>query len=65
MRLILPANLPTTGVERRSRRFLFVVFLVRMWLCIEWRRITFPPLVILKRFLTPRCDFIFGTVRLS
>ena len=44
----------------RRRRFLFDVFLVRMWLLNARMRFTFPDPVILKRFLAPLCDFIFG-----
>src|SRR5438034_11266836 len=47
-------------VPRRRRRFLFGDFLVRMWLLNAFMRLTFPEPVILKRFLAPRCDFIFG-----
>ena len=47
-------------VLRRRFRFLFGDFLVRMWLLNARRRLTFPDPVILKRFLAPLCDFIFG-----
>ena len=47
-------------VPRRRRRFLFDDFLVRMWLLNALMRFTFPEPVILKRFLAPLCDFIFG-----
>src|SRR5258705_12764342 len=47
-------------VPWRRRRFLFDVFLVRIWLLNALMRFTFPEPVILKRFLAPLCDFIFG-----
>ena len=49
-----------TSVGRRSRRFLFDVFLVRMWLLNALNLLIFPEPVTLKRFLAPLCDFIFG-----
>src|SRR5258706_2748760 len=47
-------------VPWRRRRFLFADFLVRIWLLNALMRFTFPEPVILKRFLAPLCDFIFG-----
>ena len=45
---------------RRKRRFRLDVFLVRMWLLKARLRFTSPLPVILKRFLAPLWDFIFG-----
>ena len=47
-------------VPWRRRRFLFDDFLVRIWLLNALMRFTFPEPVILKRFLAPLWDFIFG-----
>ena len=48
------------SVGRRKRRFLFGDFLVRMWLLNALILLSFPDPVILKRFLAPLWDFIFG-----
>ncbi len=44
----------------RRRRFLFDVFLVRMWLLNAFIRFTLPDPVIEKRFFAPLWVFIFG-----
>lgn len=49
-----------TRVLCRSLRFRLRVFLVRIWLFIEWLRFTLPLPVSLKRLHAPRCDFCFG-----
>src|SRR5688500_2479994 len=48
-------------VARRSRRFRFDVFLVRMWLLNAFRRRTLPLPVTEKRFFAPLWVFILGT----
>src|ERR1700710_1401500 len=61
MPLSVPAKAGETSTDLRSLRFRLVVFLVRMWLCIAWLRITLPVPVTLKRFAAPLCVFCFGT----
>jgi hypothetical protein len=56
----VPANAGETSTDLRSLRFRLVVFLVRMWLCIDWWRVTLPVPVTLKRFAAPLCVFCFG-----
>jgi hypothetical protein len=49
--------------DLRSMRFLFDVFLVRIWLAFDFEYITFPLPVTFKRFAAPRFVFILGIER--
>src|SRR6476661_5160699 len=51
------------SVPRRRFRFLFDVFLVRMWLLNAFIRFTFPDAVTLNRFAAPLWVFILGIAR--
>jgi hypothetical protein len=49
-----------TRVPLRKRRFLLVVFFVRMWLLFARPRRNLPVPVVRIRFAAPRFDFILG-----
>jgi hypothetical protein len=49
-----------TAAGLRNWRFLFVVFLVRIWRLCDWPHLKPPLPVRLKRLAAPRLVFIFG-----